>query len=372
MVKITDDIKKFTDMKPFWNVNVPAEVIFSDDGVGKLLSLLKERKKTPFFVLDSALKKQPRFSALFEQRDIFEFDASFSEPRTQDVDSLRSEILKMPKVPDVIVGVGGGSAMDLAKATAICLANPRPAQCYQGFDLDMNKGADVWTVPALTGTGAEITPIAVLRGPEKKLGINNRYVQPATAVIDPQLSAGAPHFNRFFTMMDCYFHHCEISASKTSSASAREDSKVGLEIARFVLSRDLTDYSVPLAVKSAEASLLGGSSSVEGRVGAAHAISYGLSNSAPHLPHSVAVTISMCALEDIYPEGRAETISFLNANGFPIPRASDYGITEDETDKMTATALGMDKLWLSCFGEDWREKATRSYIENIYRRIVRE
>lgn len=372
MLKIAENIKEFTKMAPFWNVSVDTDVVFSDDGVGTLLSMLKEREKNAFFVLDAALKPQPRFSALFEQNDIFEFDASFSEPRTQDVDALRSELLKRRKIPDTIVGVGGGAAMDLAKATAICLANPKPAQCYQGFDLDINKGADIWTMPALTGTGAEITPIAVLRGPEKKLGINNHHVQPEVAVIDPQLSADAPHFNRFFTMMDCFFHHCEITASKTSCAEAKADSKEGLEIARSVLSQDLTHYSTPVAVRSSAASLLGGSSSIAGRVGAAHAISYGLSNSAPHLPHSVAVAISICALEDIYPEGRAETLRFLDANGFSVPKASEYGITAGEIERMTSTALGMDKLWLSCFGEEWRSKATKNYIENIYRRIVRE
>ena len=372
MLKIAENIKEFTEMKPFWNVSVPADVVFSDDGVGTLLSMLKEREKKAFFVLDSALKAQPRFSALFEQDDIFEFDKSFSEPRTQDVDALRSELLKRSEVPDTMVGVGGGAAMDLAKATAICLANPRPAQCYQGFDLVMNKGADIWTMPALNGTGAEITPIAVLRGPEKKLGINNPYVQPEVTVIDPQLSEGAPHFNRFFTMMDCYFHHCEITASKTSCAAAKADSIEGLEIARSVLSQDLTHYSMPAAIKSVAASLLGGSSSIAGRVGAAHAISYGLSNSAPHLPHSVAVTISICALEDIYPKERAETMRFLEANGFSVPKASEYGVTAEKINRMTATALGMDKLWLSCFGEEWRARATKSYIEDIYRRIVEE
>ena len=46
----------------------------------------------------------------------------------------------------------------------------------QGWGLDIVQGVDVWIVPTLSGTGAELTPIAVLRGPEKKLGINTPLV----------------------------------------------------------------------------------------------------------------------------------------------------------------------------------------------------
>lgn len=372
MMNIPTDIKSFTELKPWWRTPVPTEIVLSGRGVDELLSKLKERGRKPFFVVDGALKDQPRFAAIFAQRDLFVFDATSSEPRTGDVDSLRARIKAMDREPDTLVGVGGGATMDLSKAVAICLANDEPAQHYQGYGLAMNKGADIWVLPALNGTGAEITPIAVLRGPEKKLGINNPYTESAVAVIDPQLSADAPHFNRFFTMMDCYFHHYEIMMSKTSAPEAIEDAKDGLALSREVLSHDLSGYSLDLAIKSAMASVLGGSSTIGGRVGAAHAISYGLSNSAPRLPHSVAVAISMSVLEDVYPEGYGDTRRFLEINGLAMPKAADYGIGEKDAAKMTKTALGMEKLWHSCFGDGWKDIATEEYIEKIYARIIGE
>lgn len=365
-------IKEFVKLKPWWKTPVDTRVVLSEDGVADILRMLEEEGKRPFFVIDKALAGQPRFAPIFARENLFEFDATFSEPRTGDVDSLRSLIQKLPEQPDTLVGIGGGATMDLAKATAICLANPEPAQVYQGYGLDMAKGADIWVLPALTGTGAEITPIAVLRGPEKKLGINNKFTEANVAVVDPSLASGAPAFNRFYTMMDCFFHHYEIKTSKTSAPEGIEDSKLGFELAKEVLSHDLSEYNEELAVKSAIASILGGTSSVSGRVGASHAISYGLSNSSPHLPHSVAVAISMCALEDVYPDGYADTASFLAANGREKPKAADYGITESDVPKMVKTALGMEKLWHSCFGDDWQEKATPAYIEEIYNRIAKE
>lgn len=371
-MNVPKTIKEFVKLEPWWKTPVNTRVVPSEDGVGDIFRMLAEAGKKPFFVVDKALAGQAEFARFFAEKNLFAFDASFSEPRTGDVDALRALIRALPEQPDTLVGVGGGATMDLAKATAICLANPEPAQVYQGYGLDMNKGADIWVLPALTGTGAEITPIAVLRGPEKKLGINNKYTEAEVAVIDPSLARHAPAFNRFYTMMDCYFHHYEIKTSKTSAPEGVEDATLGFALAKQVLSRDLSVYNEENAVISAVASVLGGSSSVSGRVGAAHAISYGLSNSAPHLPHSVAVAISMCALEDVYPDGYGDTMSFLAANGRQKPKAADYGIGEKDVPKMVKTALGMEKLWHSCFGDGWQEKATPEYIEGIYDRIIKE
>jgi len=370
MKTIPRDIDSYISLEPWWRTEVPTEVVLSANGVRDILEKLEAENKKPFFVIDKILEDQPVFAPLFSQDPKFVFNASESEPRTGDVDRLVEHIRSLDVAPDVLVGTGGGATMDLAKATGICLANPASAQEYQGYGLDMKKGADIWVLPTLNGTGAEITPIAVLRGPEKKLGINNPYTEPSVAVVDPQLSSGAKKFNRFFTMMDCYCHHYEIMKSRTSAADALRDAEDGLRLCKEVLSTDLTEHKTDNAIKSAMASILGGSSTIGGRVGAAHAISYGLSNSGPTLPHSVAVTISILAMEDLYPDGYEDAVEFLRINNMPHPRAADYGIDEGEVEKMTNTAIRMDKLWHSYFGDGWESRTTRKFIENIYRKIV--
>ena len=373
MIKAPATLAAYTQLKPFWETPVTSNVLLSADGIGDLFArLAADGRKNPFFVIDKALRDQPAFAKVFEQKNKFEFNATESEPRTGDVDALRQYLEDRGELPDVIIGIGGGATMDLSKATGICMANPLRAQDYQGYGLAMNKGLDIWVVPALNGTGAEVTPIAVLRGPEKKLGINNPYTESDVAIVDPQLAAGAPKFNRFFTMMDCYFHHYEITKSLTSSQASLNDAHAGVGLAREVLSQDLSEFDLPRGIKSAMASVLGGTSSVGGRVGAPHAISYGLSNCAPHLPHSVAVTISMLALEEMYPDGYADTLKFLEINRMPHPKASDYGIGAKDMAKLVKTAMGMDKIWQSCFGlDEWKKKATPEFMEAIYARIVR-
>ncbi|MDR1651751.1 MAG: iron-containing alcohol dehydrogenase [Synergistaceae bacterium] len=363
--------EEFKGASRWWRTKIFTEIIPSGDGVSDLLDLLSQRAESPYFIIDSALKPQKPFERLFAQPDRYEFDASASEPRTADADKAVSILRSRKKPPDAIIGAGGGGTMDLAKAVSICLVNPCSSAEYQGYGLDMVRGPDIWVLPTLSGTGAEVTPIAVLRGPEKKLGINNNHTAPSVAVIDPGLSAKARKFNRFYTMMDCFFHHYEITKSSTSDPAAVEDSRDGLVIARELLTCGLTDFDTDRAARSAVASVLGGSSSIGGRVGVSHAISYGLSNSSPTLPHSVAVTISMLACGDIYPDGGwDDTVKFLEINGMPRPSAREYGIDETHIELMTKTALGMEKLWLSHFGPDWRRTVTHDFVEDIYKRIV--
>jgi 3-deoxy-alpha-D-manno-octulosonate 8-oxidase len=364
-------MKDFKNVSPWWRTKILTEIVTSDDGVGDLLKLLGDRVSSPFFIIDEILKPQPPFGVIFAKNDKFVFDATYSEPRTQDVDRVVSMLKDKKSPPDAIVGVGGGATMDLAKAVSICMANSRPSEEYQGYGLDMARGADIWVLPTLSGTGAEVTPIAVLRGPERKLGINNNYTAPSVAVIDPSLTSGAKKFNRFYTMMDCFFHHYEITKSRTSDEDAVWDARDGLRIAREVLTHDTSEFDPDRAAKSAVASVLGGSSSIGGRVGVSHAISYGLSNSSPHLPHSVAVTISMLACADIYRDGGwDDTVCFLEINNMPRPTAREYGINESHVERMTKTALGMEKLWLSHFGEDARGIVNAKFVTDIYRRIV--
>ena len=370
MKNVPADMEGFLSLQPWWRTGVPTEIIRTREGVGELLHRLKSENRNPFFVVDSILQGQPVFAPLFGQKDLYLFDASASEPRTGDVDTVVSIVKTRATPHDVVVGIGGGGTMDLAKAVGICLANPGPAQTYQGYGLEMKKGADIWVLPTLSGTGAEITPIAVLRGPEKKLGINNPYTAPSAAFIDPGLTSGVRKYNRFFTLMDCYFHHYEIMKSVTSSGDAVSDALDGLSLSRDVLRSGVGEFRMDNAVRSAMASVLGGSSTIGGRVGAAHAVSYGLSNSGPKLPHSVAVTLSMLALGDLYPDGYEDTVSFLRINGMETPKAEDFGIGAEDVEKMTKTALGMEKLWQSCFGESWKERATEEYIRGIYERIV--
>ncbi len=168
MKNVPSDISGFTALDPWWRTGVPTCILCSGNGIDDILRKIKQEDVQAFFLVDSVLEKQPLFAPLFIEQSKMLFNASASEPRTADVDQIVEFLRSRDSLPDVIVGVGGGSTMDLAKAVGICLANPGKARDYQGYGMDLKKGPPVWVLPTLNGTGAEITPIAVLRGPEKK------------------------------------------------------------------------------------------------------------------------------------------------------------------------------------------------------------
>ena len=92
MMNAPKTIEEFTNLKPWWKTPVSTRVVLSDDGVADLLRMLEDEGRRPFFVADKALAGQREFARIFAEKNLFAFDATFSEPRTGDVDALRALI----------------------------------------------------------------------------------------------------------------------------------------------------------------------------------------------------------------------------------------------------------------------------------------
>ncbi|MCF6376861.1 iron-containing alcohol dehydrogenase [Nocardioides KLBMP 9356] len=96
--------------------------------------------------------------------------------------------------PDVVVGMGGGSCLDLAKAVAVVLAHGGQPSDYYGEFRVPGPVVPVVAVPTTAGTGSEVTPVAVLTDPARvsKVGISSPHLIPHTAICDPELTRGCP------------------------------------------------------------------------------------------------------------------------------------------------------------------------------------
>ncbi|MEW1811971.1 iron-containing alcohol dehydrogenase [Pseudarthrobacter phenanthrenivorans] len=96
--------------------------------------------------------------------------------------------------PQVIVGFGGGSALDLAKLIALGLAHGTPLNRFYGENQVPGPVIPLVAVPTTSGTGSEVTPVAVLADPDRelKVGISSPYLIPRAAIVDPRLMVGAP------------------------------------------------------------------------------------------------------------------------------------------------------------------------------------
>ena len=113
--------------------------------------------------------------------------------------------------PDVVVGLGGGSNLDLSKAVALLLKHPGPLSVYYGEHNVPGPIAPVVAVPTTAGTGSEVSPVAVVADPERamKVGIASRALIPKWAIVDPALTVSCPASVTAHSGMDALVHAIE-------------------------------------------------------------------------------------------------------------------------------------------------------------------
>jgi 3-deoxy-alpha-D-manno-octulosonate 8-oxidase len=359
-------------MSGYKNLKQVGAVIFGRGALGQLDAILADNRQgaAPMvFLVDDVFRNQPEFLARLpvRGRDRIYFADVSHEPTTGDVDGLRDRVrAELGKVSG-LVGIGGGSTMDLAKAVALMLTNPGSSQDYQGWDLVQVPGAYKVGVPTLSGTGAEVSRTAVLIGPTKKLGLNSDYTPFDQVVLDPDLIAGVPARQRFFTGMDCYIHNVESLQGRAMNAFARAHAEKSLQLCREIfLERPV--WTRESDEKLMMASWLGGMSIAYSQVGAAHAMSYGLAY-VLGTRHGEGNCIAMGVLDAYYAEGVREFRRMAEQAGVEVPRGITKDLPAARLDKMVEVSLGMAPLWQNALGDDWRREMTPERLRALYERL---
>jgi alcohol dehydrogenase class IV len=122
--------------------------------------------------------------------------------------------------PDVVVGIGGGSSLDIAKLTAAILTNPGPMERYVGMELIEGPGLPLILIPTTAGTGSEVTSICVLsdRIHQVKKGIVSRHLFARSVLLDPELTIGLPPRITAMTGMDALVHAIESYTGKRATS----------------------------------------------------------------------------------------------------------------------------------------------------------
>ncbi|MFW6368489.1 MAG: iron-containing alcohol dehydrogenase [Spirochaetota bacterium] len=112
---------------------------------------------------------------------------------------------------EVVIGLGGGSSLDTAKATAVAVANPHKLPQYGGLNKIEHAPVPMIAIPTTSGTGSEVSYWAAITNDENhvKIGIGGDYVFPRLAVCDPSLTMGLPPFITATTGIDALTHAIE-------------------------------------------------------------------------------------------------------------------------------------------------------------------
>ncbi|MGN6567549.1 MAG: iron-containing alcohol dehydrogenase family protein [Flavipsychrobacter sp.] len=289
------------------------------------------------------------------------------EPKTTYVDNIADELKTKYGTVSGVIGIGGGSAMDLAKAVSLMMTNPGKAHDYQGWDLVKNPGVYKVGIPTLSGTGAEVSRTTVLTGPTKKLGMNSDFTPFDQIVLDPELIKGAPVNQRFYTGMDCYIHCIESLQGTYINAFSRSYGEKALQLCQevFLNKKQWDDESDEQLMM---ASYAGGMSIAYSQVGVAHAVSYGLSYLLG-TKHGIGNCIVFNHLEEFYPEGVKEFHQMVKQNGIDIPTGITKGLTDEQFNTMIDVSLGMAPLWENALGKNWKEQMTRERLRALYEKL---
>jgi len=350
------------------NSAIVPQIIFGRGSFNQLDEILKEKRTSDgyiVFVLDDVFKGaglEGRIP-LWVNDKIIHVNVD-NEPKTRYIDALVEQIRDFGSVPDGLIGIGGGSTLDIAKAVSLLLTNPGSSADYQGWDLIEIAGVYKVGIPTLSGTGAEISRTTILTGPEKKLGINSDYTLYDQIMLDPELLVGAPKDQWFFTGMDCYIHDIESLEGTYINEFSKAYGEKSLDLCRQVFLEDNDDAADKLMM----ASYFGGMSIAYSQVGACHALSYGLSF-VLDVHHGIGCCIAFDQLEEFYPEGVGEFKKMMERHRISLPRNITASLSDSEMDRMVGVALALEPLWDNCLGSNWRELMPPERARKLYERM---
>jgi len=355
----------------FRNFKMVGYVIYGRSSFNQLDQILEPNRKNGLpmiFLVDHFFKNKELVNRIpLKGNDKIIFADVTYEPKTTYVDSLAAELKEEFGSVSGVIGIGGGSTMDLAKAVSLMITNRGSSADYQGWDLVKVPGVYKAGIPTLSGTGAEVSRTTVLTGPTKKLGMNSDFTLFDQIVLDPELTANAPKDQRFYTGMDCYIHCIESLQGTYLNEFSKSYGEKALQLCREVfVEKDNRDNESD--DKLMMASYAGGMSIAYSQVGVAHAVSYGLSYLLG-TKHGIGNCIVFDHLEEYYPEGVKEFKTMAEKNGIRIPKNICAGLTEEHFQIMINVSLGMKPLWENALGKDWEKIMTREKLRALYEKL---
>jgi alcohol dehydrogenase len=277
-----------------FTVTQPTRIRFGVDAINDLPALVKELGGSKvFLVIDPGLIKAglaERITApLAKAKIAFElYDQVDPEPGLKLADN-GAKLAKKAKC-DCVVGVGGGSAMDVAKAVSILLTNGGKAEDYLGLGKIKKPGVPKIMIPTSAGTGAEVTFTAVFINEKTKSkgGMNGDPLYPDAAILDPALTVSLPPHITATTGVDALTHALEAFVS--TQAHAISD-MYALEAIELISSNLVKAYAHGGNLEARSnmllGSLLAGKALATAGVGLVHAMAYPLGGMFG-IPHGLA------------------------------------------------------------------------------------
>ena len=271
---------------------------------------------------------------------------------------------------DGVIGIGGGSSMDVAKLAAILIASRERLGAVYGVGVARGPRLPLLQVPTTAGTGSEVTPIAIVTTPtDEKKGVVSRHLLPDVAVLDATLTIGLPPRATAMTGVDAMVHAIEAYTSRhaknvlADTLAVRALRLLSANIHRAVADgRDLDARRAML-----QGATLAGMAFANAPVAAVHALAYPLGGHF-HVPHGLSnalvllpvLEFNLSAADAHYAElapalagwagGRATGGAFVRAmtelvEALPLERRlCEVGVREEHLPMLARDALLVQRL----------------------------
>jgi len=349
------------------------QIIVSDNLVSDIIPIVEaEQSKNIAVIVDRSVAKHDSVKDLcnsFTQRGaLFQYEVEAIEPTVDLVNEYVSYLRN--KNIDLIVGIGGGSIIDLSKALSVMIVNDGRVEDYHGTGKVFSQGVKKIMVPTTAGTGSEVTPGAVLLNPKTKFkrALASKYVAPDYAVLYPYLTMGMPDNITATTGMDALGHAIESYTAKCANEITRMYSKEAFRLVYNALPKVFENKNnLDLRRQVLLGACLAGYAIYNSCTGACHGISYalGIYNNIPHglavarlLPKVVALNVKKgCTIySDLYDliEGqekcasvqeKAERFSALLKDYKPLEKVTkkfkDYKVNKDTLNLLAERGLDL-------------------------------
>ena len=273
----------------------PGKLVFGNGTLAQLADDIVELRPTKVFICTIAplLNSIAEFTGALRQNNIeILTDISIiQEPTFSDFEKLMQKVT--PFNPDVVIGIGGGSVLDIAKLVAAQLENEQQLQDYVGIGLLKGRKKKLICVPATSGTGSEVSPNAILMddADNQKKGIISPFLVPDIVYVDPLLTISVPPAITAATGLDALTHCLEAYTNKFAQPFIDVYAYEGMRlIASNIVTAVKDGNNKEAREKVAMGSLLGGFCLGPVNTAGVHALSYPLGTMF-HLAHGLSNAI---------------------------------------------------------------------------------
>lgn len=310
-------------MRSAWNFHSAGQLVFGRGSCALLGSLLARRKLSRLLVVTDprlvAAGLVERVARPLRESGIAVELFAGGEPEPAIGTALKATAAARQFGPDGVLGLGGGSNMDLAKIVAVLLAHGGEPAKYFGFDNVPGPVAPLICVPTTSGTGSEVSHAAVLTDTANHIKVStlSQHLRPLLAVVDPALTDQCPRQVTADSGIDALTHAIEAyTAIDFDQLEAPPHAPVAYE-GRYPLGECLAEKAISLVGQHLVTAVTEGSNQAarDGMALAATTAGLAFSNCAVALVH---------ALE--YPLGGAVHVSHGAGNGLLLPFVMRYNL----------------------------------------------